>query len=70
MAKRKSSKTTPMIKLVKRTLFYRIYLYGTNGRIMLTSEAYYNKGNARRAGVNLHEQTGFPFIDETTLKSA
>lgn len=61
--------TSPLIKLTRSRLgFYRIKMYGRNGRLMLVSETYYNKGNAKRAGINLHNQTGFPFIDMTTRK--
>lgn len=59
---------TASIKLTRSRLgFYRIKMYGRNGKLMLISETYYSKSNAKRAGVNLHEQTGFPFFDMTTV---
>ena len=61
---------SPVIKLTRSRLgYYRIKLYGRNGKEMLTSETYFNKSNAKRAGLNLHEQTGFPFFDTTTLEA-
>lgn len=62
--------STPSIKLSRSKLgFYRIRLYGRNGKLMLISETYYSKSNAKRAGINLHKQTGFPLFDMTTVTS-
>lgn len=61
--------SSPIIKLTRSRLgFCRIKLYGRNGKQMLVSETYYSYSNAKRAGINLHKQTGFPFFDMTTLR--
>lgn len=58
----------PLIYLTRSVLgFYRIKLYGRNGKLMLISETYYSKSNAKRAGENLQKQTGFTFFDLTNL---
>lgn len=59
----------PIIKLTKSRLgLCRIKLYGRNGQLMLISETYFSKSNAKRAGIKLHKETGFPFFDMTTLR--
>lgn len=65
------AKQPPTIKLVERSpLHSRIYIYGKNGEIQLTSEIFFDKSNARRAGKQLAKTTGLTFIDTTVPAKA
>lgn len=63
------NKTPAVTLVVSAKFFYRLRVVGKNGKTMFHSETYFNKANAKRAGVAFHRATGFPFIDTTTIRS-
>lgn len=46
--------------VITRTLFWTVRLVAANGEVVLSSETYYSKGNARRAAIRLSEVIGVP----------
>lgn len=58
---------TPIIKIVRPGLHRRVYILGGNGKIMFTSERYYDHWNAQRAAFQLHTMTGWPVIEKQVI---
>lgn len=65
MPRAKRVNSIPEIVVEKKKLFYRVYITGKNGKIILNSEAYYSKANAKRAALDLQTDTGFVLKDKT-----
>lgn len=49
-----------MYILLKKTLFWHVLIMGRNGAVLLNSETYYKRGNAKRAALALSKKLGLP----------
>lgn len=49
-----------MYILVKRTVFWHVQIMSRNGQVLLNSETYYSKSNAKRAASTLSKSLRLP----------
>ena len=54
------------VELCKKQAYYYRIVAKQNGKILVTSETYLTKFNAKRAALKMANTNGFPFVDRTT----